>query len=115
LTPSAGSPSTRPAEHPGWLPWPVAGWLAPPPRRPPLVSVRDGRRLSVRLLPGDPHALLLETEVLCAATAINDEADIAWELFLSVHAVRERLVAWKPSSACARPPQAVARARRESA
>jgi hypothetical protein len=30
---------------------------------PALVSVRAGRRLSVRLLPGDPHALLLEEEV----------------------------------------------------
>ncbi len=47
------------AEHPGWLPEPVAGWLALPPR-PALVSVRDGRRLAVHLLPGDPHALLLE-------------------------------------------------------
>ena len=50
------------AEHPGWLPAPVAEWLALPPR-PPLVSERDGRRLTVRLLPGDPHALLLEEEV----------------------------------------------------
>ena len=50
------------AEHPGWLPGPVAEWLALPPR-PPLVSVRDGRRLTVHLLPGDPHALLLEEEV----------------------------------------------------
>jgi hypothetical protein len=49
-------------EHPGWLPRPVAEWLALPPR-PPLVSDRDGRRLTVRLLPGDPHALLLEEEV----------------------------------------------------
>ena len=31
---------------------------------PALVSVRAGRRLSVRLLPGDPHALLLEEEVV---------------------------------------------------
>ena len=62
-TPSDGSPSTSGrAEHPGWLPGPVAEWLALPPR-PPLVSVRDGRRLTVRLLPGDPHALLLEEEV----------------------------------------------------
>jgi hypothetical protein len=50
------------AEHSGWLPAPVAGWLALPPR-PALVSVRDGRRLSIHLLPGDPHALLLEEEV----------------------------------------------------
>jgi DNA-binding CsgD family transcriptional regulator len=123
-----------PAEHPGWLPGPVAGWLALPPR-PPLVSVRDGRRLSVRLLPGDPHALLLEeqvagfrlealrrlglsareTEVLCAATAINDEADIAWELFLSLHAVRERLARLEAKLGVRTAAEAVARARRESA
>ena len=29
--------------------------------------------------------------MLCAAAAIKDEADIAWELFISLHAVRERL------------------------
>jgi hypothetical protein len=46
------------AEHPGWLPGPVAEWLALPPR-PPLVSERDGRCLTVCLLPGDPYALLL--------------------------------------------------------
>lgn len=57
---SVGSPSIFGAtEHPGWLPRPVAEWLA----LPPLVSDRDGRRLTVRLLPGDPHALLLEEEV----------------------------------------------------
>src|SRR5580704_9317581 len=81
------------AEHAGWLPAAIAAWLALPPR-PPLVSVRDGRRLTVQLLPGDPHALLLEEEVasfrpdaldrlgltprekevLCAALAIEDEA-----------------------------------------
>jgi DNA-binding CsgD family transcriptional regulator len=97
-----------PAEHPGWLPGPVTEWLALPPR-PPLVDDRDGRRLTVCLLPGDPHALLLEeqiasfrsdalerlgltpreTEVLRAAAVIDDEAEIAWELFLSLHAVRE--------------------------
>jgi DNA-binding CsgD family transcriptional regulator len=98
------------AEHPGWLPEPVAGWLALPPR-PPLVSVREGRRLTVHLLPGDPHTLLLEEDVasfrpealrrlgftardaqmLCAMAAIEDELEIAAELFLSRHAVRERL------------------------
>jgi DNA-binding CsgD family transcriptional regulator len=98
------------AEHPGWLPDPVVEWLALPPR-PPLVSVREGRRLIVHLLPGDPHALLLEedvasfrpealrrlglssrdTELLCAVAAIDDELEIAAELFLSPHAVREQL------------------------
>jgi DNA-binding CsgD family transcriptional regulator len=99
-----------PADHPGWLPDAVASWLALPPR-PPLQSVRDGRRLSVRLLPGDPHALLLEEEVasfrpdalarlgltgrerevLEAARAIPEESELAGELFLSRHAVRDRL------------------------
>jgi DNA-binding CsgD family transcriptional regulator len=122
------------AEHAGWLPGPVADWLALPPR-PALVSVREGRRLSVRLLPGDPHALLLEeevagfrrealrrlglsareTEVLCAATAIDDEADIAWELFLSLRAVRERLARLEAKLGVRTAAEAVARALRESA
>jgi DNA-binding CsgD family transcriptional regulator len=121
-------------EHPGWLPEPVAAWLALPPR-PPLVSVRDGRRLTVRLLPGDPHALLLEeqvatfrpevlarlgltpreTEVLRAAAAIEDEAEIAWELFLSLHAVRERLAHLEAKLDVRTAADAVARALRESA
>lgn len=99
-----------PAQHPGWLPALVAEWLALPPR-PPLVSERAGRRLTVHLLPGDPHALLLEeevaqfradalaaagltpreTEVLCATQALTDEALVADALFLSRHAVRSRL------------------------
>jgi DNA-binding CsgD family transcriptional regulator len=122
------------AEHPGWLPGPVARWLALPPR-PPLVSARDGRRLTVRLLPGDPHALLLEediasfrtdalerlgltpreTEVLWAVAAIEDEADIAWELFLSLHAVRERLARLEAKLGVRTAAEAVARALRESA
>jgi DNA-binding CsgD family transcriptional regulator len=122
------------AEHPGWLPGPVARWLALPPR-PALVSVRDGRRLTVRLLPGDPHALLLEeevasfrtgalerlgltpreTEVLRAAAAIEDEADIACELFLSLHAVRERLAHLEAKLGVRTAAEAVARALRESA
>jgi len=122
------------AEHPGWLPRPIAGWLALPPR-PALVSVRDGRRLTIHLLPGEPHALLLEeevasfrpealrrlglsareTEVLCAATAMADEADIAWELFLSLHAVRERLARLEAKLGVQTAAEAVTRARRESA
>jgi DNA-binding CsgD family transcriptional regulator len=121
------------AEHPGWLPGIVAAWLALPPR-PPLVSVCDGRRLTVHLLPGDPHALLLEeevarfradalnrlgltpreTEVLCAATHMEDEADIAWELSLSLHAVRERLAHVEAKLDVRSAAEAVARARRES-
>jgi DNA-binding CsgD family transcriptional regulator len=121
-------------EHPGWLPPAVAWWLALPPR-PALVSVRDGRRLVVHLLPGDPHALLLEeevasfradaldrlgltpreTEVLRAAAAMQDEADIAWELFLSLHAVRERLARVEAKLGVRTAAEAVARALRESA
>jgi DNA-binding CsgD family transcriptional regulator len=122
------------ADHPGWLPGPVAWWLALPPR-PPLVSERDGRRLTVRLLPGDPHALLLEeevasfrpealerlgltareTEVLRAAAATPDEAEIACELFLSLHAVRERLERLEAKLGVRTAAEAVARALRESA
>jgi DNA-binding CsgD family transcriptional regulator len=122
------------AEHSGWLPGPVAEWLALPPR-PPLVSEREGRRLTISLVPGDPHALLLEervatfrsdaldrlgvtpreTEVLRAAAAIEDEADIAWELFLSLHAVRERLARLQAKLGVRTAPDAVARALRESA
>jgi DNA-binding CsgD family transcriptional regulator len=122
------------AEHPGWLPGPVARWLALPPR-PALVSVREGVRLTVRLLPGDPHALLLEeevasfrtdalerlgltareTEVLRAAAAIEDEAEIAWELFLSLGAVRGRLARLEAKLGVRTAAEAVARALRESA
>src|SRR5947207_8829735 len=121
-------------DHPGWLPRPVAEWLALPPR-PPLVSERDGRRLTVCVVPGDPHALLLEeqvatfrtealdrlgltareSEVLRAASAIDDEADIAWELFLSLHAVRERLARLEAKLGVHTAADAVARALRESA
>jgi DNA-binding CsgD family transcriptional regulator len=122
------------AEHAGWLPGTVAAWLALPPR-PPLVSVRDDRRLTVNLLPGDPRALLLEeqvasfrtdaldrlgltpreTEVLCAAARIEDEADIAWELFLSLHAVQERLARLEAKLGVRTVAEAVARALSESA
>jgi DNA-binding CsgD family transcriptional regulator len=121
------------ADHPGWLPRPVAAWLALPPR-PPLISERDGRRLAVCLLPGDPHALLLEetvasfrpdavarlgltareTEVLRAAAVIEGEAELAWELFLSLHAVRERLAHLEAKLGVRTAGDAVARALRES-
>jgi DNA-binding CsgD family transcriptional regulator len=121
------------ADHPEWLPRPVAEWLALPPR-PPLVSEREGRRLTVCLLPGDPHALLLEetvarfrpdavarlgltareTEVLRAAAVIEDEAELAWELFLSLHAVRERLAHLEAKLGVRTAGDAVARALRES-
>jgi DNA-binding CsgD family transcriptional regulator len=121
------------AEHPGWLPGPVAEWLALPPR-PPLVTERGGRRLTVRLLPGEPHALLLEeqvasfravaldrlgltpreTEVLRAAAVIDDEPEIAWDLFLSLHAVRERLARLEAKLGVHTAAEAVARALDES-
>jgi DNA-binding CsgD family transcriptional regulator len=121
-------------EHPGWLPGPVAEWLALPPR-PPLVSVRDGRRLTVHLVAGDPHALLLEeevasfradalarlgltpreAEVLYAATAIEEEQDIAWELCLSLHAVQDRLAHLEAKLGVHTAADAVARVLRESA
>ncbi|HEV3190968.1 MAG TPA: LuxR C-terminal-related transcriptional regulator, partial [Polyangiaceae bacterium] len=99
-----------------------------------LVSVRDGRRLTVQLLPGDPHALLLEEEVasfrpdaldrlgltprekevLCAALAIEEEANIAWELCLSLHAVRDRLAHLEAKLGVHTAADAVSRALRES-
>jgi DNA-binding CsgD family transcriptional regulator len=121
------------AEHPGWLPGPVADWLALPPR-PPLISDHDGRQLTVCLLPGDPHALLLEervasfradaldrlgltpreTEVLRAAAILEDEAEIAWDLFLSLRAVRARLARLEAKLGVRTAADAVARALRES-
>jgi hypothetical protein len=123
------------AEHPGWLPDPVASWLALPPR-PPLESVRDGRRLTIRLLPGAPHALLLEEEVdhfraraleqlgltgrecevLEVARAIGAEVEsgLAGELFLSRHAVHERLERLEDKLGVHTLPDAIAAARRAS-
>jgi DNA-binding CsgD family transcriptional regulator len=121
------------ADHPGWLPRPVAEWLALPPR-PPLVSDREGRRLIVQLLPGDPHVLLIEEtvasfrvdvlgrlgltareiEVLCAAAAIGDEVELACELFLSLHAIRERLASLEAKLGVQTAGDAVAVALRES-
>jgi DNA-binding CsgD family transcriptional regulator len=86
-------------------------------------------------LPGDPYALLLEekgasfrtdaldrlglsareTEVLRAATAMEDEADIAWELFINPHAVRERLARLEAKLGVRTAADAVARALRENA
>jgi DNA-binding NarL/FixJ family response regulator len=96
--------------------------------------VRDGRRLTVHLLAGDPHALLLEeevasfrtealdrlgltpreSEVLRAAAAMEHEAKIAWELFLSLRAVRERLERLEAKLGVRTAAEAVARALRES-
>src|SRR3954452_1104890 len=125
-------------EHPGWLPGPVAEWLALPPR-PPLVAERDDRLLTISLVPGDPHALLLEeevasvrtgaldrfgltpreTEVLRAAEAMDDEADIAWELSSAFTASGSGARAGRPSWVGARPPTPsparCARARRHRA
>jgi PAS domain-containing protein len=126
----------------GWLPEPVASWLALPPR-PALESVREGRRLTIRLLPGEPHALLVEEEVarfragtlaqlgltgrerevLEAARAtgadarlslLHAESGIADELFLSLHAVRERLERLEDKLGVHTLPDAIAAARRAS-
>jgi DNA-binding CsgD family transcriptional regulator len=52
--------------------------------------------------------------VLCAASAIEDEAAIAWELFLRLHAVRKRLSRLEAKLGGRTAAEAVARARRES-
>jgi DNA-binding CsgD family transcriptional regulator len=121
------------AEHPGWLPGPVAGWLALPPRpaarqrarrpapqrppaawRPTRAAARGGghgfRPETLRRLGLSAR----ETEVLCAAMAMNDEADIAWELFLSLHAVRERLARLEAKLGARTAAEAVARTLSES-
>ena len=97
--------------------------------------MHDRRRLTVRLLPGELHALLLEeevasfradaldrlgltpreTEVLRAAAAMEDAAEIARELFLSLHAVRERLARLEAKLGVRTAADAVARARSASA
>ena len=56
-----------------------------------------------------------ETEVLRAAAATPDEAEIACELFLSLRAVRERLERLEAKLGVRTAAEAVARARRESA
>lgn len=53
--------------------------------------------------------------VLCAATAMHDDADIAGELFLGLHAVRERLARLEAKLGVYTAAEAIARARRESA
>src|ERR1700733_1389940 len=123
------------AEHPGWLPEPVAAWLALPPP-PALESVRDRRRLTIRLLPGEPHALLLEEEVECFRAGALDqlgltgrgrdglgaapsvgagvESCLADELFLSLHAVRDRLERLEGKLGVRTLSEAIAAARRAS-
>ena len=90
--------------------------------------------LTVCLLSGDPHAVLLEeavagfrpdaldrlgltareSEVLRAASVIEGEAELAWELFLSLHAVRERPARLEAKLGVRTAGDAVARALRES-
>ena len=55
-----------------------------------------------------------ETEVLRAAAVIDDEAEIAWDLFLSLHAVRERLARLEAKLGVRTAAEAVARALDES-
>ncbi len=54
-------------------------------------------------------------EVLRAAAAMEDEGEIAWELFLSLHAVRERLARLEAKLGVRTAAEAVARVLRESA
>ena len=56
-----------------------------------------------------------EAEVLRAAAAIEDEIELAWELFLSLHAVRGRLARLEAKLGVRTAAEAVAVARRESA
>jgi DNA-binding CsgD family transcriptional regulator len=52
--------------------------------------------------------------VLCVAAAIEAEADIAWELCLSVHAVTDRLARLEAKLGVATAADAVTQALRES-
>jgi DNA-binding NarL/FixJ family response regulator len=52
--------------------------------------------------------------VLCAAAAMEEEADIAWELCLSLHAVRDRLAHLEAKLGVHTAADAVTRALRES-
>ena len=52
--------------------------------------------------------------MLRAAAALHDEVDVAWELFLSLHAVRERLASVEAKLSVQTADEAVARALRES-
>ena len=71
--------------------------------RRPLATALDRLGLTAR-----------ETEVLRAASVIEGEAELAWELFLSLHAVRERLARLEAKLGVRTPGDAVARALHES-
>ena len=94
----------------------------PAPHRPPAARAIRTRCCSRRQVASfRPDALdrlgltARETEVLRAATVIEDEAELAWELFLSLHAVRERLARLEAKLGVRTAGDAVARALRESA
>ena len=53
--------------------------------------------------------------MLYAAVSIEGEAELAWELFLSLHAIRERLARLEAKLGVRTARDAVARALRESA
>jgi DNA-binding CsgD family transcriptional regulator len=79
-------------------------------RRAALPATRHrGRRAGFA---GRPTAR--ESEVLRAASVIEGEAELAWELFLSLHAVRERLARLQAKLGVRTAGDAVARALRES-
>ena len=78
-----------------------------------MISVPDAGTLPKGALP--QMALTpRETEVLCAAAAIEEEADIAWELCLSLHAVRDRLARLEAKLGVRTAADAVVRGLRES-
>ena len=52
--------------------------------------------------------------MLCAARTIEEEVDIAWELCLSLHAVRDRLAHLEAKLGVQTAADAVSRALRES-
>ena len=75
-----GPPVTRQARHPARS----SELLVRIPARCRFGAHSAGRLDRLGLIP-------LETEVLCAAAAIEEETDIAWDPCLSVHAIRYRL------------------------
>ena len=66
-------------------------------------------------LAGDRQRLTEARDGLCLHAAVEEEAEIACELFLSLHAVRERLERLEAKLGVRTAADAVARARRESA
>ncbi len=68
------------------------------------AAIARGQEADEDFRPTGRHAAAQEARARRRA-ALEDEAEIAWELFLSLHAVRERLARVEASSACARRPR----------